>query len=73
LGICWGVQYELARGKTRGWWEWSDVSLEKLGELQGTNASSAGRVFAVMKGTSVVQKELRVWYVSFLHSAYAWA
>lgn len=67
LGICWGVQYELARGETRGWWKWSDVSLEKLEELRGTNASSAGRVFSVMNGVSAVQKELKVWYVSILH------
>ena len=67
LGICWGVQYELARGETRGWWKWSDVSLEKLEELRGTNASSAWKVFSVMKGVSAVKKGRRVWYVAFLH------
>lgn len=71
FGICWGVQYELARGETRGWWKWSDVSLEKLRELRGTNTSSAWKVFSVMKGVSVVPKELKVWYVMFLHTCTA--
>jgi RNA-dependent RNA polymerase len=70
LSICWGVQYELARGETRGWWKWSDVSLEKLKELQGTNRLSAGKVFSVMKGTSVIQKEFKVWYVLFFYFPY---
>lgn len=64
LGICWGVQYELARGETRGWWGWSDVSPEKLEELRGTNALSAAKVFAVMKGGSVVHRDLKIWYAS---------
>lgn len=67
LGISWGVQYELARGETRGWWKWSDVTPEKLEELRGTNASSAGKVFGVMKGESAVQKDRRVWYVPSFH------
>ena len=70
LGICWGVQYELARGETRGWWTWSDVSSEKLAELQGTNASSAGKVFSVMRGASAVQKAFKLWYAPFSHFTY---
>ena len=63
LGVCWGVQYELARGETRGWWKWSDVTAEKLEKLRGTNMSSAGKVFGIMKDETVVQKDRRVWYV----------
>ena len=71
LGICWGVQYELARGKSRGLWEWSDVSPGKLENLRGTNASSAGKVSGVMKGSSVAHKESRVWCVPFSRLSYA--
>lgn len=70
LGIYWGVQYELARGETRGWWKWSDVSVEKLEELRGTNALSAGKVFGVMKGTSAFQEDFKVWYVPFPRFSY---
>ncbi|KAI0341433.1 hypothetical protein BDW22DRAFT_303425 [Trametopsis cervina] len=33
--LSWGVQYELARGVTKGWWHWSDVNQEKIKTLMG--------------------------------------
>ena len=57
----WGVQYEIARGVSKGDFTWSDVTPEKLDLLTGSNAEAAPKVYDVILGrqpsTRVVNKE----------------
>lgn len=46
--IARGVQYEIARGVTQEWWEWSDVTDNVLKQLRGLNADVANRVSTVI-------------------------
>lgn len=48
LEIARGVQYEIARGVTQGWWKWSDVTLDSLSRLKGSNVEKAGTVSDVL-------------------------
>jgi hypothetical protein len=48
--LAWGVQYEIARGITRKAWNWEDVSVQKLAQLQGKNSDAAWKVAGVMLG-----------------------
>lgn len=60
--IAWGVQYEIARGVTRGLWSWEDVTPEKLRALRGSNAEAAPKVpslFLELHGKP--SGDLRVW------------
>lgn len=43
-----GVQYEIARGVTKGTWTWDLVTPEKLDELKGSNANAAPKVADVI-------------------------
>lgn len=47
--ICWGVQFELARGVSAGFWNWSTIE-EKLPELTGTEEDSLLKVESVLLG-----------------------
>ncbi|KAI0684509.1 RNA dependent RNA polymerase-domain-containing protein [Cytidiella melzeri] len=40
LKLSWGTQYELARGVTKGWWQWADVDAEKLRKLVSMDNNS---------------------------------
>ncbi|KIJ13767.1 hypothetical protein PAXINDRAFT_135617 [Paxillus involutus ATCC 200175] len=53
--LAWGTLYEIARGVTKGHWDWPLVTREKLDCLQGTNAEAAHKVGAVMRGREVPQ------------------
>ena len=57
----WGVQYEIARGVSKGDFAWSDVTSEKLDLLTGSNAEAAPKVYDVILGRQpsarVVNKE----------------
>jgi hypothetical protein len=50
LHLSWGVQYELARGISIATWGWSDITLEKLTQLKGSNTEAAHKVSTVMIG-----------------------
>ncbi|KAL5519333.1 hypothetical protein ACEPAH_1016 [Sanghuangporus vaninii] len=43
-GIAKGVQFEIARGITHGWWTWDDITDEVVDNLRGTNFEKAGKV-----------------------------
>ena len=47
-GIAKGVQFEIARGITHGWWTWEDITDGVVEELRGTNFEKAGRVAEVI-------------------------
>lgn len=57
----WGVQYEIARGVSKGDFTWSDVTSDKLDQLTGPNAEAAPKVYDVILGRQpsarVVNKE----------------
>ena len=67
LGIPWGAQYELARGVTRGWWRWSEVTMERLKKLlpdtadNQTRIASPSRVVDVMLGREPASRRLELW------------
>ena len=63
--IAWGTQWEISRGVTNGWWQWSDVTAERLSQLVGDNQSSAPRVPQVMLNSNVrvLQSQMDMWYV----------
>ncbi|KAF8167315.1 RNA dependent RNA polymerase-domain-containing protein [Crassisporium funariophilum] len=61
--ICWGTQYELARGVCTGAWTWADVR-EHVVNLVGDNAHVAPKVHIVMRGrqaSSVDRANLFLW------------
>lgn len=64
-GISWGAQYELARGVSKGWWEWSAVTREKLKLLldsKDAKVPAASKVVDIMVGRDVVSRRLDLWY-----------
>ncbi|KAI0370069.1 hypothetical protein BV20DRAFT_1075995 [Pilatotrama ljubarskyi] len=64
LFIPWGVQYELARGVSRGWLSWSDVTRARLEGLRGNNKDSAAKVAQVFPRLSAaggLQPDLQLW------------
>ncbi|KIJ66540.1 hypothetical protein HYDPIDRAFT_86612, partial [Hydnomerulius pinastri MD-312] len=56
--LSWGTIYEIARGVTKGQWEWSSVTAERLDKLRGTNTEAAHKVSAVMQGRDVPRSRL---------------
>lgn len=48
-----GAQFEIARGVSQGNWQWTDVTEEKIGLLQGSNADSAWKVAHVMRSRNL--------------------
>ncbi|KAF9225222.1 hypothetical protein BS17DRAFT_794858 [Gyrodon lividus] len=65
--LAWGTIYEIARGVTKGQWNWSSVTREKLDRLLGTNAEAAHKVSAVMQGREAPRSPVsEVWYVSIV-------
>lgn len=66
LGIAWGVQYEIARGVSRGWWSWSDVTLPNLEKLRGQSKDAALKVPQVLShspSVAISQPDLQLWCV----------
>jgi hypothetical protein len=67
LGLAWGVQYELARGVTSGFWTWEDVRRilnNRPTELQGSNVVAAPRVPKVMlRRGNVRDDNTALWFV----------
>ncbi|KAI0640255.1 RNA dependent RNA polymerase-domain-containing protein [Trametes polyzona] len=64
MGIEWGVQYEIARGVSRGWWTWDDVTEARLKELRGQNEEAARKVPQVLPHSPTVgisQPDSQVW------------
>ncbi|KAI0829054.1 RNA dependent RNA polymerase-domain-containing protein [Trametes gibbosa] len=64
MDIAWGVQYEIARGVSKCWWTWSDVTPERLEKLRGLNKDAALKVPLVLphsSSTGIYQPELQVW------------
>ncbi|KAI0352282.1 hypothetical protein OH77DRAFT_1428830 [Trametes cingulata] len=64
LFIPWGVQYELARGVSRGWLSWSDVTRVRLDGLRGNNRDCAAKVSQVFPRLSTaggLQPDLQLW------------
>ncbi|GLB43650.1 putative RNA-dependent RNA polymerase [Lyophyllum shimeji] len=71
-GIAWGVQYEIAHGISRGYWQWSDVKA-KLAQLKGKDARSqdsahpvsnkdtAHRVRSIMLGVRQKPSDTSIW------------
>lgn len=60
--LSWGVQYEIARGVSKGMWQWADVTDEKLNQLRGSNVDAAPSVVDIMldrknSNQGVVNKE----------------
>ncbi|EJD03544.1 uncharacterized protein FOMMEDRAFT_154620 [Fomitiporia mediterranea MF3/22] len=49
-GIEKGIQYEIARGITHGWWAWEDITIGVVKQLRGTNFEKAGKVAEVIGG-----------------------
>ncbi|KAG5639652.1 hypothetical protein H0H81_008813 [Sphagnurus paluster] len=58
--LAWGVQYEIARGITRGHWSWEDVK-PKVKLLEGTNQQKAGMVRSIMLGRPPKACDDSVW------------
>lgn len=64
--LAWGTIYEIARGVTKGSWDWSSVTKEKVDQLRGTNAHAAHRVAAVMQERGVPRAPAaELWCVFF--------
>ncbi|RPD82709.1 hypothetical protein L226DRAFT_35401 [Lentinus tigrinus ALCF2SS1-7] len=53
MHISWAVQYEIARGVSLGWWDWDEVTAEKLKLLQGLNNSAAAQVSQMIRGRAI--------------------
>lgn len=47
-GIAKGVQFEIARGITRGWWAWEDITEGVVRRLRGKNFEKAGKVAEII-------------------------
>ncbi|KAL5519334.1 hypothetical protein ACEPAH_1017 [Sanghuangporus vaninii] len=47
-GIAKGVQFEIARGITHGWWTWEDITDGVVKQLRGTNFEKAGKVAEII-------------------------
>ncbi|KAH7886339.1 RNA dependent RNA polymerase-domain-containing protein [Phlebopus sp. FC_14] len=47
--LSWGTVFEIARGVTKGFWDWTSITAELLEELRGTNTDAAHKVSAVIK------------------------
>ncbi|KAL5494878.1 hypothetical protein ACEPAI_340 [Sanghuangporus weigelae] len=47
-GIAKGVQFEIARGITHGWWTWEDITDGVVKKLRGTNFEKAGKVAEII-------------------------
>jgi hypothetical protein len=62
--LAWGTLYELARGVTRGLWTFEDMTDDRLGKLNGSNADAAWKVAAVMKNKdpSMMRAPSELWY-----------
>jgi hypothetical protein len=60
--IAWGVQFEIAKGVTRGSWTWQDVTEQKVKLLMGSNVDAACKVPAVMLERSLKHpSDLKIW------------
>ncbi|KAH9885398.1 RNA dependent RNA polymerase-domain-containing protein [Cubamyces lactineus] len=63
--IAWGVQYEIARGVSCGWWSWQDVTSERLENLRGSNRDAVLKIPQVFprpsKGGGMSQSDLQLW------------
>jgi RNA-dependent RNA polymerase len=68
--LPWGVQYELARGVTRGWWQWSDIVPEKIGKFKAVKDQkmAPSYVTEIMLGRKPVNRNIELWcdFLSFL-------
>ncbi|KAI0673977.1 RNA dependent RNA polymerase-domain-containing protein [Trametes maxima] len=45
LNVAWGVQYELARGVSRGWWTWDDITHSYAKDLAGVSKDAVPRMW----------------------------
>ncbi|KAI0327690.1 hypothetical protein GY45DRAFT_1256557 [Cubamyces sp. BRFM 1775] len=62
--IAWGVQYEIARGVSCGWWTWQDVTPERLEHLRGSNREAVLKipsVFPRSSGGGGSQSDMQLW------------
>jgi RNA-dependent RNA polymerase len=62
--ICWGAQWNIARGVSNGLWKWSDVTASKLDLLQGSNVEAAWKVSSIILSQEIPQvapRELEMW------------
>ena len=53
--IARGVQVELARGVTQGWWGWNEITPTVLEQLRGSNAEVANKI------STIIGKESRLY------------
>lgn len=47
-GVAKGVQFEIARGITHGWWTWDDITDSVADQLRGSNFEKAGKVAQIV-------------------------
>lgn len=56
LEVAWSAQYEIARGVSMGYWDWQDVTKDRLKHLSGNRWGAAQRVGEVFKKPLAGQK-----------------
>ncbi|CDO77267.1 hypothetical protein BN946_scf184753.g17 [Trametes cinnabarina] len=62
MEVPWGVQYEIARGVSCGWWTWETVQRAQLETMRGTTNRDGSRLFSQMfPRTAASQVDLQLW------------
>ncbi|OBZ68489.1 putative RNA-dependent RNA polymerase SHL2 [Grifola frondosa] len=54
--ITWGVQYEIARGVSHGWWTWDEITPKILDSLRGLNKDAANKVSATILSKDIPKR-----------------